>query len=493
MFDLKSIPVDELSEAEALALADLQSPGTYHRFLDQLTTEQLQALEFDWGFWGRPDQQWPTDTELQANGLTDWSILLLSAGRGSGKTLCGAQLTRQWAKENSNSWGALVAPTAADARDVMIQGPTGLVNICPPTERPNYEPTKKRLTFPNGTILLVYSAAEPDDLRGGNPGFAWCDELAKWEHLQESWDNLRLAMRGATHPRTLITTTPKPLPLFKSLIDGEYPNTLIRRFSTFRNAANLPDDFLNELIRMYDGTRLGRQELYADLLTDIEGALWNWDMIDEACKVITAPLNFRRVVVGVDPSGSATGDECGIVVAGEGEDGRYYLITDLSMRSSPDDWAKKVVSAYHTYRANSIIAEKNFGGDIVKSLLRSVDLSIPVQMVQASRGKYQRAEPISALYEQNRVRHLERSPDLENEMTSFVPGDNVSPNRLDALVWALTDLAIIHGTGNVGITSPANYPILPANSGTGRLIRSWSITPALTAQPHQVPPGVVWK
>lgn len=502
MLDLRSLPPEELSEAERLAVLDLTQPGTRQQFLNSLTESQLAGLDFDWGFWGRPDQQWPTDAELAKLGMDRWSILLLSCGRGAGKTLTGSQLTRHWVAQHPGEWGALVAPTAADARDVMIEGPAGLVNVCPPSERPMYYPTKKRLVFPNGAVLLVYSAAEPEDLRGANAGFAWCDELAKWTHLQEAWDNLRFALRGTSAPKTIITTTPKPLPLFKRLVNKEVLGTIVRRFSTYRNSLNLPEDFLNEILASYEGTRLGRQEIYADLLTDVEGALWTPEMIESAISHPTLSRSwtispgqdtslpstaYRRVVVGVDPSGSSTGDECGIVVAAE-RNNTFHILADYSLRASPDQWAKKVISAYHSFNANQIIAEKNFGGEMVSSVIRAQDPLVPVKLVNASRGKYQRAEPISQLYERSLVAHHTRSEKLEEEMLSFVPGTLSSPNRLDALVWALTDLAVNHIIGNSGLVS-ATGRTLP---GTKSALPQPAYRTRLSRQPARPISGVIF-
>lgn len=415
--------------------------------LSSLSEEELAELKWHWRFWARPNQIAPSG---------DWNTWLVLAGRGFGKTRMGAE----WIRENvcgtsplappPSGWKriALVAETAADARDVMVLGDSGILASHPKEFRPEWSPTNRRLTWPNGVEAWVYNATEPDQLRGPQHHAAWVDELAKFRYMQETWDQLQFGLRLGEHPQALITTTPRPLPLIKRLIDDS--DTVVTRGATLDNQANLATNTVKALYERYGGTRLGRQELEGEILTDIPGALWNRDIID-AARLREVPENLERVYVAVDPAVTNTenSDEHGIVVVGLARDAegyaRGYVLEDGSMRGQPEDWAKKAVSLYRSWSADKIIAEKNQGGLMVESTLKAVDRSVPVELVTATRGKVVRAEPISALYEQGRVHHCGRFDVLEDQMCLFSidyvrNASNGSPDRVDALVWGLTKI-----------------------------------------------------
>lgn len=415
--------------------------------LSSLSEEERAELRWHWRFWARPNQIAPEG---------DWNTWLVMAGRGFGKTRMGSE----WIRENvcgstpmsagPGGWKriALVAETAADARDVMVLGDSGILACHPKDFRPEWSPTNRRLTWPNGAEAWVYNATEPDQLRGPQHHAAWVDELAKFRYMQETWDQLQFGLRLGEHPQALVTTTPRPLPLIKKLIDD--PDTVVTRGATLDNKANLAANTVKQLYERYGGTRLGRQELEGEILTDIPGALWNRDNIDST-RVYDVPEDLEKVLVAVDPavSNNEGSDEHGIVVVGLARDkdgyARGYVLEDGSLRGSPEDWARKAVSLYRSWSADKIIAEKNQGGQMVESTIKAVDRSVPVKLVHASRGKVVRAEPISALYEQSRVHHVGRFDKLEDQMCLFSVDNirnisNGSPDRVDALVWGLTEL-----------------------------------------------------
>lgn len=334
---------------------------------------------------------------------------------------------------------ALVARTAADVRDVIVEGESGILAISPLSERPTWEPSRRRLTWPNGAIATTYSADVPDQLRGPQHDAAWADELAAWQY-PDAWTQLLLGLRLGDDPRVVVTTTPRPTPIIRSLLTA--PTTHVTRGRTLDNAANLAPQFLDAIVRQYEGTRLGRQELDGEVLDDSPGALWKRSAID-AARVAKLP-DLRRIVIGVDPavSANAQSDETGIIAAGIGFDGRFYVLDDASGRYSPDQWASRVVALYRSTKADRVIVETNQGGDLVASTLRTVDRSLPITTVHAKRGKALRAEPIAALYEQGRVSHVGSLPSLEDQMTAWDPSaDAASPDRVDALVYALTAIS----------------------------------------------------
>jgi phage terminase large subunit-like protein len=393
----------------------------------------MRILRYQWRGWkARPDQLAP---------LGNWRVWLNLAGRGWGKTRTGAEWVREQVESGRYRSIALVAETAAEARSVMVEGPSGILSIGPPDQRPLWEPSKKLLTWSNGAIAMTYSGDEPDQLRGPQHDAAWADEVAKWKYSREAWDNLEMGLRVGPDPRVVATTTPRPIPLLRTLMAD--PMTRKTRGSTYDNRENLARGYLDRILKKYEGTRLGRQEIYAELLEDVPGALWTHKLI-EATRVPGFPEEQGRTVIAIDPAVSSHEDsnETGIIVAGLDEDGEQgYLVDDLSGRYSPNDWAQKAVEAYHHYGAGLIVGEVNNGGDLVESTLRAVDAQVNYRSVCATRGKYMRAEPVAALYEQGLVHHVGLWPELEEQMCSWVPGPaSGSPDRLDALVWALTEL-----------------------------------------------------
>jgi predicted phage terminase large subunit-like protein len=401
-----------------------------------LSPMQALALIYDWTFWARENQVPPTG---------DWRIWLLLAGRGYGKTRTGAEWVRARVMAGLAGRIALVAPTAADTRDVMVEGESGLLAISWPEGRPLYEPSKRRVTWDNGAIATTYSADEPERLRGPQHDFAWCDELAAWRYA-EAWDMLLFGLRLGADPRAVVTTTPRPTKLIRALVAD--PTVVVTRGTTAENRPNLAPTFLSQIVRRYAGTRLGRQELDAEILEDVPGALWSRNII-EAARKANEPPDMTRIVVAIDPAVSSgeDADETGIIVAGKDRSGHGYLLADVSGRYTPRDWAKTAIAAYRAHGADRIVAEINNGGEMVEATLRALDPGVPFAAVHAARGKAARAEPVAALYEQGRVHHIGALPVLEDQMCAFTADFDraqagFSPDRVDALVWALTDLLL---------------------------------------------------
>jgi phage terminase large subunit-like protein len=414
--------VTNLSRASQLAL---MSEADREAFLAQCTPQQLASLEYDWPqFWARPNQLPPPGA---------WRCWLILSGRGWGKTRVGSEEVIAWSR-TPNLRIALVAETAADVRDVVVEGESGILACSPPWWRPTYQPTKRRLTWTNGTIATTFAGSDPEQLRGPQHHYAWVDELCKYQYPQETWDNLELGLRLGSHPQVVATTTPRPIPLLRQLLSD--PGTVVTRGSTHENTVNLAPSFRERIIQRYEGTRLGRQELYAELLEDTPGALWTRALLEEA-RVRQVPA-LRRIVIGLDP-----GSDAGIVVAGLGDDGHGYVLEDLSMSGSPATWAGQAIAGYYKYKANVIVAEANHGGDMVIATLATQDAKVATKKVWASQGKYARAEPVSALYEKGLVHHVGMFGELEDQLCNWVPGEGLpSPDRLDALTWALSDLLL---------------------------------------------------
>jgi predicted phage terminase large subunit-like protein len=392
-----------------------------------------QVARCDWSRVGRPEQQAPSGS---------WRTWLILAGRGWGKTRTGGEWVRDRVMRGGARRVALVARTASDVRDVIVEGESGILAISPPDERPVWEPSRRRLTWPNGAIATTYSADEPDQLRGPQHDAAWADELAAWKY-PDAWTQLLLGLRLGSDPRVVVTTTPRPTPIIRSLRAAA--TTHITSGRTIDNAANLAPQFLDAIVRQYEGTRLGRQELDGEILDDSAGALWRWQWID-AARVTRAP-DLRRVVVAIDPAASShdESDETGIVVAGVGHDGRAYVLADASGRYRPEEWARTALALYREHKADCIVAEANNGGEMVAATLRVHDRGANVRTVHATRGKATRAEPVAALYEQARVSHVGALARLEDQLTTWDPATSrTSPDRLDALVWALTELLVTH-------------------------------------------------
>lgn len=400
-----------------------QPQATKDKFVASLSDAELLHLQYDWQFWARDKQTLPEQP---------FFIWLILAGRGFGKTRTGAETVRAWVR--SNRFVNLIGATADDARDIMIEGESGILAICPNDERPQYVASKRRLEWPNGAISLIFTADEPERLRGKQHYKLWADELASWRY-PESWDQAMMGLRLGNEPQGIVTTTPKPTKLVLDLVNDK--QNVITTGTTYENKANLAAGFFDYVIKKYEGTRLGLQELEAKLLTDNPGALWKREQIDNN-RVRIYP-DLTRVVVGVDPTASAGGDEAGIITAGmEGD--HYYTLADDSRQGTPQEWATAAVTAYHRHKADCIVAEKNNGGDMVEAVIKQVDPNVNVKLVWASRGKVTRAEPIAAIAEQGRDHHVGYFPELEDELCMWTQGES-SPNRLDAKVWALTELS----------------------------------------------------
>lgn len=395
----------------------------------------------DWQ-WGhcRADQR-PPDPNA------DWFTWCMRGGRGSGKSIAGAQWVRRMTSYVSRI--ALVARTSADFRDTMIEGETGILSVCPPDMRPTWEPSKRRLTFPNGSIVQAYSGEEPDRLRGPQFGAAWMDEPAHYALIGDVWDNLRLGLRLGKRPRVCATTTPRPTKWMRELIAD--PTTVDVRVSTYENLDNLAPSFRATVLDRFEGTRMGKQELYGDILEDVDGALWNIDMI-EPNRVSEAP-EMDRIVVAIDPAGTANrrSDETGIVVVGKRGD-HAYVLADHSGRYSPNGWARRADIAYDEFSADAIVYETNYGGEMVQATLQGTGTTARLRPVHSRRGKAIRAEPIVSKYEQQKILHVGVLDALETEMVSWVPGEGDSPNRVDALVHGATEL--LHVGGVMEIASP---------------------------------------
>jgi len=423
-----------------------QPPHVRRNFLNSLTEQERTALEYEWKFWGRPEQWEPPG---------DWLYWLLLAGRGFGKSRTGSEYVRErMVKRADVARATLIAPTAADVRDIMIEGPAGIMRVHANHERPEYAPSKRRLTWPNGAVAITYSAEDPESLRGGEVGLVWGDEIAAWQYLDDAWAQLQFTLRAQGDLRIILTTTPKNRKVIRELLKDSL--TFVTRGSSYDNRANLNPIFYEKVIRPYEGTRLGRQEIYAEILDDVVGALWSEVLIAQE-RVVRAP-DMDMIVVAVDPAGSSEegSDETGIVVAGRGpmppggkeaDLDHGFVLADESLKSSPAGWAAAAVTAYYKHSADVIVAEKNYGGEMVEHTIHSIDRSVPVKIVTASRGKRQRAEPVSTLYEKRRVHHVGHYPLLEEQMCNWVPPATgvprgSSPDRMDALVWGITELLV---------------------------------------------------
>lgn len=367
---------------------------------------------------------------------------MLLSGRGFGKTRCGSEEVRKRA-ELGQTPIALVGQTKADVRDTMIElGDSSILKISPPWFMPEYEPSKRRLTWPNGVQAIIYSGDEPDQLRGPQHAFAWVDELAKFKYPTDTWDNLEFGLRVGDHPQAAVTTTPRPIEIIKKLYQQK--STITVKGHTLENKANLPQSFIRRILEQYEGTRLGRQELAGEILDDNPGALWKREWLDKL-RAREHPA-LERIVVGIDPAVTNTEEsaETGIIVGGiahVGDKLHGYILDDFSLKASPSGWATASITGYHKHKADRIIGEVNNGGDMVEHTVHSIESAVPFKSVHATRGKELRAEPISALYEQGRVHHVGFFPELEDQLCEWTPGEK-SPDRLDALVWVLTELML---------------------------------------------------
>lgn len=395
----------------------------------------------DWRHWP-PEAKYRLRWRLQARSNQippegNWTIWVALAGRGWGKTKVASEDMAHYGLVHPRARMAVIAPTYPDARDTCVEGESGLLSCLPPDRIRMYNRSLGELVLTNGARYKLFSGDQPDRLRGPQHHRIWMDELAAFEHVRDVWANAMLGLRLGEHPQVVVTTTPRPIGLLKDLIARDGQDVVVVRGSTYENLDNLAPAFAQEVLSRYEGTRIGRQEIHAELLEDVEGALWTREMILRA----PAP-GLQRVVVAVDPSGSKDGDEVGIVVAATAGD-RGYVLADLSGHLSPDAWGRRAVGAYHDHHADRIVAEANFGGEMVRQTLRVVDPSVPVHLVTASRGKLVRAEPVAALYEQGRIFHTEIFPILEDQLVTWTPENAGSPDRMDALVWAFHELMLV--------------------------------------------------
>ena len=433
-----------MSAEDPFAFAGDASDADIHDFSETLDEETLFSLARYW------DGHFPLFAhDGQRTPQGDWRIWMVMGGRGFGKTRAGAEYVRAIAEGDRFARIALVGATLGEARRVMIEGDSGLIQCAPPEQRPEFEPSLNRLTWPNGAQAFVYSAAEPEALRGPQHSHAWCDEIGKWSASQERatrcWDNLLLGLRLGTDPRVVATTTPRNTVLVRRILNGH--DTVVSGGGSHANRLNLPPSFLSAMDSEFGQSMLGRQEVGGELLDDIDGALWSRAMLEQ-CRETGAVPEATRVVVGVDPPATANGDACGIVVCSLGQDGIARVLADCSVaRPSPEKWARAVAEAAQAWEADRVVAEANQGGAMVGSVLRAADLALPVKLVHASRGKAARAEPVAALYEAGRVRHCGTFALLEDEMCGLLSGGEYhgpgrSPDRADALVWALTELML---------------------------------------------------
>ena len=409
--------------------------------LASLPAADLAALEYCWPVWARPDQLPPPPLRDALLGTAAWRTWLLLGGRGSGKTRSSAEATRAEIESGRRMSIGLIGPTADTLRRDQAKS---LMEIAPPWCMPVHEASQRRLVWPNGAIAYMLSSEEPDRIRGLNLDWAWGDELTSWANQADTWSNLQLALRvpgpKGDDPAAVISTTPKRHALLKAIMAAR--STVTTRSRTFDNARNLSAATIEHLKATYGGTSLGRQELDAELLDELEGALWNRAMLDGG-RVPEAP-SLRRIVVAVDPAGGSSkrSDETGIVAAGRAADGHCYVLRDASGRFSPDGWAKRAVGLFEELQADRIVCEANFGGEMVAQTIKAAGFNTPVKMVTASRGKAVRAEPVVSLYEQRRVHHVGDFPELEDQLCGWDPLNSTSsPDRLDALVWAITELS----------------------------------------------------
>lgn len=426
--------MDEPSLAEQIArLSDTERDELFAG----LTPAEQALMQAHWQFWSRGNQRAP-------EGL--WRIWLVLAGRGYGKTRAGAEWVRDYARKFGGRRIALVGATMREARAIMVEGESGLLAIAHNWERPHFEPSIDRLTWPNGSLATLYSAAEPENLRGASHHIAWADEIAKWKAGMAAWDNLMLGLRLGDYPRVVATTTPRPVPLIRHLLDNR--TVRVTRGRTIDNRLILGRGFVRAMEESYGGTRLGRQELDGELITDIAGSLWPRALI-EACRIEERPP-LVRIVLAVDPPAGAKldSDSCGIIVTGLDAEGHGYVLEDASVKGvGPDRWAACVAKAARDWNADRVIAEANQGGAMVRSVLKVADRNLPLTLVHATRGKVARAEPVAALYERGRVSHVGTFPQLEDELAGLLIGGSYagpgrSPDRADALVHALTELML---------------------------------------------------
>ena len=439
--------------------------GAYRKMIAELVGEdrkksdeaekvcQILTRELDQGQKNDFDYLWEFDArENQLPPAGDWRVWMIMAGRGFGKTRAGAEWVRMIADSNPEARIALVSASLAEARAVMVEGESGLLAICRPGHKPHFEPSLHRVRFANGALAQLFSAAEPEALRGPQHSHAWCDEIGKWplsgERATRCWDNLMLGLRLGEDPRVAVTTTPRAVPLVKRLVaQAEKGDEIVITHGKTGDNDRLPDRFHDAIWSEYAGTVLARQEMEGELLEDIEGALWTRSLLEQSREAGAVP-EAARTVVAVDPPASANGDECGIIVGALGVDGIARVMADCSIGgASPAEWARRVAEAAQEWNADRVVAEANQGGAMVETVLRAADQALPVKLVHASRGKVARAEPVAALYAAGRVRHVGVFARLEDQLCGLLVGGTYagpgnSPDRADALVWAMSELLL---------------------------------------------------
>jgi phage terminase large subunit-like protein len=446
---------DKASQETALAMLQAREHDTYKPFFCPKPNCTGKPHNSDDGW----DHNHARQDQRPPSWAGDWLTFLMMSGRGGGKTMAGSNITHQVAKRVKEM--ALVGVTGPDLRETMVEGPSGILATAPPNFRPVWEPSRRRLVWPNGAIGHGFSAEEPDRIRGANVGFAWLDEAAFIDKIDEVWMNLLLALREMVttgNPHVMITTTPRATKFMKELVKD--PQTILHRVSTYENLDNLSPVFRQTVLSRFEGTRMGQQELYGEILEDVEGALWNTGMFNYEKE---APA-LAGVVVSVDPAGSANkkSDETGIIVVGivgYGSDFKCYVLEDATGKYTPKGWATRAVMLREKYHALAIVVERNYGGDMVKHTLKSVEETVPVIQVDSRKGKEIRATPVVGLYEQGKVIHVgERGDlvDLEDEQTSWIPGESPSPNRIDALVHGVTHLTKYRGSGKITVPGQGN-------------------------------------
>ena len=435
------VEIDDSLTNALIALAGFDDERAIECRLNTLTEPQLRTIREHWPAWAHSGQLPPPG---------EWRVWLMMAGRGFGKTRAGVETVLEAARRQPRLRIALVGATPGEVERVMIHGESGLFAASRTGEDMVYFPSRGRVDFPSGAQAFVYSGANPEALRGPQHHLAWCDELAKWAYPEATWQNLMMGLRLDEGARVLVTTTPRPIGLLKRLIDA--PGTIRTRGRTADNL-NLPSDFVEDVVARFGGTRLGRQELDGELIEDVEGALWTRELIEKCRRDKPHPNPspegeglLRRVVIGVDPPASAGGDACGIVVCGLGQDGVGYVLGDHSVRGlSPEGWARAVAAAAEHWGADKVVAESNQGGEMVASVLRGADVALPVRSVHARYGKGRRAEPVANWFENGKAKFAGAFPELEDELAGLTAGGGYegpgrSPDRADAMVWAMTEL-----------------------------------------------------
>jgi phage terminase large subunit-like protein len=431
------------NQSEAEKIAALSDDDRAKKLLGK-RKDWFERKEQDWSFWRRPAQSPPPG---------DWRVWMMMAGRGFGKTRAGAEWVRSQAELNGHLRIALVGASLGEVRQIMVEGESGLLAIARDNARPVFEASLRRLTWPNGAVATLYSAAEPESLRGPEHHIAWCDEIAKWDRAEACWDMLAMTLRLGEAPKIVVTTTPRAVAIVRRLMSEAGVTMTTGR--TTENSAHLSGSWLDTMHGLYGGTRMGRQELNGEMIEDLEGALWSRELI-ERCRATAVPA-LKRIVIGVDPSASVGGDACGIVAVGLGEDGCAYVLGDHTVEhASPERWARAVAGAADTWGADRVIAEGNNGGAMVEAVLRSADVTMPVKRVHASRGKFARAEPVMALFAGGKAAFVGAFPALEDELCGLISGGGYegpgrSPDRADACVWAMTELMLGAKERRVGV------------------------------------------